>query len=142
MAKLIAFIVIGVALGIFLVTKNRPNPVVHEIVGGPCEYMDIKGKATVVSVSDYKYPNGDAFCKGPRFEVELSFKSNDANPVDMTKYGRFGLYMSNGCRPGSAFVNKYEIATGKQFNCVLKIITKGTCTPRIYELEGVEMHDN
>ncbi len=43
--------------------------------------------------------------------------------------------------PGPQFLEKYGIGVGKVFDCYLKVIIKGTCTPMLFEFPSIRLDD-
>lgn len=51
------------------------------------------------------------------------------------------LRLKNSWYPGPRFIKKYAIAPGKSFACTLRIITRGTCTPILFDLPKIDTAD-
>ena len=49
--------------------------------------------------------------------------------------------LTNSWYPGPEFIEKYGIEVDKQFDCSLQLITKGTCTPVIFEFRQIDAAD-
>jgi len=49
--------------------------------------------------------------------------------------------LSNLSYPGKAFLEKYDIAVSRDFDCYLKVIIKGTCTPILFEFPSIMLDD-
>ena len=62
-------------------------------------------------------------------------------PFAQTEGRTFLLTMKNGTRLDQGFLNKYRIEPGRVFDCVLKVITRGTCTPTLFEFSGIDLGD-
>lgn len=55
--------------------------------------------------------------------------------------GRHELRLMNSWYPGARFLERYGIAAGKSFECTLKVITQGTCTPTIIDFPHIDRTD-
>ncbi|MCU0580740.1 MAG: hypothetical protein MUF69_14555 [Desulfobacterota bacterium] len=80
---------------------------------------------------------------GTAFEVRFSFRPADkviepfADPEDRL----FLLTMKNGTLPDQRFLEKYRLETGRILDGRLLVITRGTCTPTLFEFTGVDLGD-
>ncbi len=139
--QLLLMLMVGL-LGLVLAACSRPapegktppppaNPGKKELLlGGPCSYRDYPGRATVRSVSPA--PRQDQ--KG-LFEVRFTFQPR--RPLEK-KWGHlrgreFLMTLKGGHLPDREFLQKHGIAPGKEIECTLSVITKGTCTPWIFQ---------
>lgn len=52
------------------------------------------------------------------------------------------LTLSGGTPPGPKFLRKYKIRQGVAFPCEGHIITKGTCSPVVFTLHGIDVYDH
>ena len=112
------------------------------VVGGPCEYRQYKGRAMIVSVRKKE------MCKNygepsVKYEVKYSFFSEEE--IEET-YGQvegreYILMLTNSRYPGPEFLEKYGIEAGKSFECYLKVITRGTCTPVLFDFPTIDLGD-
>ena len=102
-------------------------------MGGQCEYKQYKGKAEIVSVT--KRPDAPK-----EYEVKFSFHTEEPIQEDFAKAEgkEYVLLLSNSAYPGADFLNRYGIAVGKQFDCYMKVITRGTCTPIRFEFPSID----
>ena len=50
--------------------------------------------------------------------------------------------LSGGTPPGPKFLKKYAIRLGATFTCQAHIITKGTCSPVVFTLHGIDVFDH
>ena len=113
------------------------------VVGGPCEYKGYKGKATIVSIckkespSDYNGPTYDSYEVKFCFHTEEKIKEAFAQ-VEGREYI---LKLTNSWYPGPKFLDKYGIKEDKIFNCTLKVSTKGTCTPVVFDFPDIDLSD-
>lgn len=115
----------------------------QKVVGGPCEYKQYKGKATIVSVRQKKLPD---YCERPSYEtydVKFCFTPEEKGGETNAKVEEreYVLMLTNSSYPGLQFLQKYGIEVGKSFDCYLKVITKGTCTPIIFDFPTIDLGD-
>lgn len=112
------------------------------VEGGPCEYVCYKGDAEITSFAQRM----ERLRSGEREAYEMKFRFSPQEEVDFDienwverefteiiyADGPYGQY--------SAFVekNKQEIKPGKIFPGILRVIVRGTCTPRIFEFFSSE----
>lgn len=118
-------------------------------VGGPCQYIDIPGTARIISVQPLPpsaaVPPGSAYQPYAvlfTFTPAPSATSTVSSPEAQALAGRsHSLTLSGGAPPGPQFLRKYAIRPGAAFACEAHIIRKGTCTPILFTLQGVNMFD-
>jgi phage shock protein E len=113
--------------------------------GGRCTYDQFPGHAVITRVE--KTPASVAQAKDTGFEgyeVWLTFAPD--RPVSkeyvqefLQKPHRFQL-MNSWC-PGAAYLQKYGLSKDKTFPATLFVLTHGTCTPILIELNGVDRAD-
>ncbi len=108
--------------------------------GGPCEYKKYKGSAKIVSITQKSaLPN----CSHDIFEVKFTFSPDQevTETFARTEGKEFVLLLNNSEYPGPKFLKKYDIQVDKVFECHMKVITKGTCTPVIFEFPTIKLDD-
>ncbi len=120
----------------------------HKIVGGPCSYSDYRGIASIIVVKKTEKSKAQAeMAGGPGyegFEALFRFKA-DKEIKEKWAYGAikkehlFQLY--NCWYPGPEYIKKYKIKPGQTYKCTVKVITKGTCTPIIFEFDKLKKDD-
>jgi len=105
------------------------------VVGGSCQYKKYKGRAEIISITKKGVPDS--------YEVKFSFHSDQEikETFAQTKGREFPLMLSNFSHPGPKFLEKYGIEVGRVFDCYLNVITKGTCTPIIFEFPSINLDD-
>ena len=113
------------------------------VVGGPCTYKQYKGKATIVSVCRKETPENHGRRSYQAYEVKFVFFSEESI---MEAHGRvegrhYTMMLKNSSYPGPKFLEKYGIEKGRELGCFLKVITRGTCTPIIFEFPTVDLGD-
>ena len=99
------------------------------LVGGPCEYRSYPGQAEILSV----VPSTAA---GGRFDVKFRFLPDGAveEPLGKAALERsFSLLPDGETPPDRATVDRFDIRPGKRVACTLKVITRGTCTPILFD---------
>ena len=109
-------------------------------VGGPCSYREYLGQAKIVSVQETAADENSKRPGDKRYEVRFSFHTDQ---IIEEKYARvegkeFLLLLKNNSYPGSNFLRKYDILTGRTFPCVMKVITRGTCTPVLFDFPTID----
>ncbi len=124
-------------LGLLLAACSRPAPGGGEapppeptMVGGPCSYRDYPGRARVTSVSPA--PRRD---QQGLYQVRFTFRPD--RPLD-EKWGRlqgreFLMTLKGGRLPDRDFLRRHGIEPEAEIRCTLSLITKGTCTPWIFQ---------
>jgi hypothetical protein len=110
-------------------------------VGGQCEYNDIKGVASIISVSQ---PDaGDYSCSNNPVKVVFDFHPDASNASKQYLYPQWSDYnqtftISEGKNPPGQCVNEEGLIVGSKHNCIRKEITKGSCTPVIFYFPDVD----
>jgi hypothetical protein len=111
------------------------------LVGGPCEYRSYPGQAEIVSVAPLEAP---AVAIGERYDVKFRFISDGPveEPLGNAALQRtFSLLPDREMPPDRAFIEKFDIWPGKRLGCTLKVITRGTCTPILFEVPALAPGD-
>lgn len=119
------------------------KPAERRVVGGPCEYKAYPGRATIVSVQKKERPAKAGAPLSAVYEVKFSFTPHGEIKEG---YGRvegkeYLLLLANSSYPGPGFLKKYGIKPGKFFECYLKVITRGTCTPVLFDFPTIDLTD-
>lgn len=127
---IVAIIPVVVFLSVSCVSAS---PSSKQLVGGPCTYKLYAGKAQIVSVSQ-KQDNPAAF------EIKFSFHPKKAIQEEYARVTgkQWSLVMNDFSDPPETFVKKYSIKPGKRFPCNMKVITKGTCSPVIFDFPTLD----
>ena len=116
----------------------------QRVVGGPCEYKSYGGIATITSVRETKegsesrgghpYQGHEVrFTFFPDEKIEKSYSSVEGK--------EYTLKLTNSWNPGAKFLKKYGIEESRNFECYLKVITKGTCTPVLFDFPTIDLSD-
>jgi hypothetical protein len=124
---------------IFLVNANI-GMTGERLVGGQCEYNEYKGTAKITSITKAAGSSGEP---KERYEVKFSFATDQEikEPFVRTERKEFDLILKNSSLPSMDFLIKYGVEVGRNFNCLLKAITKGTCTPMLFEFPDIKLDD-
>lgn len=102
------------------------------IVGGPCTYREYKGHGHITAIKQ-KDPNDDSY------EVRFQFHPDDtiSEPFAQVE-GKELLLQTRGHKsPRKEYLEKNGIEEGKDFDSILHVIVKGTCTPSIFEFPSL-----
>ena len=110
------------------------------LVGGQCEYKQYEGQAKIISIIPQKQKKNYSH---ELYEVKFSFTSDPQIKEELarTKGKKFVLLLNNSTYPGPKFLEKYDIRVGKVFECYLKVIVRGTCTPRLFVFPTIKLDD-
>ena len=103
------------------------------LVGGACEYKSYPGQAEIVSVAPMQASTAAA---GERYDVKFRFipEGPVEEPLGKAALQRtFSLLPDREMPPDRAFIEKFDIRPGKRLGCTLKVITRGTCTPILFD---------
>lgn len=119
-------------------------------LGGRCSYEDHPGACEIVSVLKTKESAHQAEVGGgPGYEgYEVWFVFSPDEPMNLTEswdelvFGREHLLqLCNSWYPGPRFLEKYNITEGAVFDCTLKLIATGTCSPIVFEFDEIDRCD-
>ena len=121
-------------------------------IGGPCLYESYQGRATILSITvvnnsgieDEKWREG--------YRVIFIFQLNENQTKEQKRlvlYKRFQnnietervFTLTNGWYPNKDYLEKYEIEEEAVFDCELKLITHGTCSPVIFDFKNINESD-
>ncbi len=132
----LTFQVLIICLIIYIYAVHAEDMVANErVIGGPCEYTQYKGHAKIVSITKIN--------EHERYEVKFLFIPDQEirESFAQTEGKEFLLTLRNSSYPGPQFLERYGIRVGKVFDCNLKVIIKGTCTPMIFEFPSIKLDD-
>jgi hypothetical protein len=99
-------------------------------VGGRCEYASYSGVAKIISIVE---KNDD------RYEVKFQFTPHariKELPV-LTEKREFLMLIDNSLYPNRLYLKRNGIVADKIFDCVIKVIIKGSCTPILFEFPSM-----
>lgn len=117
-------------------------------IGGKCTYVEHPGTCTIVSIE--KTPDSIAQASldgGPGYEgltVVFTFAgaaAGDDQLVRQALEGKHELRLMNSWYPGPRFLERYGIAAGNSLACTLNVISQGTCTPTVFDFQGIDRAD-
>lgn len=114
-----------------------------KVLGGPCEYQTYRGKAKIVSINAVQKHLGKNTTAHRRQEVRFVFLPDEEIGQSWVQVeGKaFIMYLTNGRLPDGHFLQKYGIEINRFFECRLKVISKGSCTPIIFDFPAVDLSD-
>ena len=116
----------------------------NKIVGGRCEYKAYRGTATITCIREVQESSGSS--GGPPYRgyvVKFLFVPDEMiqESYAAVEGKEQTLKLKNSWSPGARFLEKYGIEAGKNFECYLKVITKGTCTPFFFDFPAIDRGD-
>lgn len=116
--------------------------------GGKCTYVEHPGTCTIVSIE--KTPDSIAQASlvgGSGYEgltVVFTFSgaaAGDDQLVRQALEGKHELRLMNSWYPGPRYLERYGIAAGNSLACTLNVISQGTCTPTVFDFQGIDRAD-
>ena len=127
----------------YISSEGSAGNVTPIVTGGPCEYRIYDGEARIISIRRKELPTGYGGPSHESYEVKFSFSAEEAIKEAHGKVEgkQYTLKLTNSWYPGPKFLEKYGIEEGKSFDCYLKVITKGTCTPVIFDFPTIDLSD-
>ena len=119
------------------------KPAERRVVGGLCDYKAYRGHAKILSIHEKELPPKLGGPSNVVYEVKFSFTPHEEIKE---RYGQvegkdYLLLLANSSYPGPGFLKKYGIEQGKCFECYLKVITRGTCTPVFFDFPTIDLSD-
>ena len=141
MRVIFSVFILAIIIGANIIVANdRMNKMNNPpITVGRCEYKEYPGYAKITSITKINIPGEP----NERYEVKFMFY-----PYQEVEEGHaqvegkeFLLLLTNSSYPGPKFLKKYGIKVGKVFDCYLKVIVRGTCTPIIFEFPSIRLDD-
>ena len=110
-------------------------------VGGSCKYADIPGTCTVESVTPTGA--GTSSCSNDPVEVRFDFSPLDSGAQADYRYPAQSdtdrsLTIAGGALPPRPWIESEGLTEGSQHPCVRREITRGTCTPVIFEFTEID----
>jgi len=147
--RLIGILIIAISLIILVyLSGDSKYSEMPQIIGGSCVYNDYPGKAVITSIQITDKSKAQATTLGsPGYSgYEIYFKFiTDKQIKESWAISTLGkehlLLLVNSWYPGKEFIKKYNIEVNKEFDCNLKIINKGTCTPIIFDFKNIKRAD-
>jgi len=146
---------IGLILGIMLIgigcseaQKITEKPETDYVIGGPCIYSHYPGRATITRIEKTEESKNQTKTSGgpgyEGYEVWFVFKPDQEIKEDWARKSmeRERLFrLANSWYPGPQYLKKYNIKVGNDYPCTLKVQTRGTCTPIIFEFGQLKRDD-
>jgi len=110
------------------------------LVGGQCEYQRYEGRAEITSLRKTVDHQNQA---DERYEVKFRFFPDRMIKESFAQVeGReFQLEINRSPDISLGQIKKYGIQTGRFFDCTLKVITRGTCTPVLFEFPSLSSEE-
>jgi len=115
--------------------NNSPNQSPPEIVGGACSYYVVDGSCKIVSITktpESKQQKSETGYEG--FDVKFTFASEPSGTL-------YTLRLTNSWYPGPLYLAKYNIKENNIFDCQQLLISKGTCSPVVFEFSKIDLSD-
>jgi hypothetical protein len=127
---------------------DKALPVEKLRAGGPCKYSEYAGTATITRVEQTERSRRQAKNVGGagyegyevwfRFTPASEIREEWARPAAGREHP---FTLMNSWYPGPHYIQKYDIKPGLECRCVMKVITKGTCTPIMFDFPGIRRDD-
>ena len=125
---------------IWITSAYAANLCESSSMGGSCEYRQYNGHARIVSITVKSEAHNDSH---ETYRVKFAFTSDQEiqESFAQTDGKEFVLLLNNSNYPGPRFLEKYDIQVGEVFDCLMKVIVKGVCTPVIFEFPTIKLDD-
>jgi hypothetical protein len=119
------------------------KPSSKQLVGGPCQYKEYPGRAVIISVKKMDTLDRPNATTANAYEVKFSFTPDEEIEEDWVRVEgkEHQLLLANSTFPRPGFLKKYGIEPGKCFECYVKVITRGTCTPVLFDFPTIDLSD-
>jgi hypothetical protein len=144
---LLLIIYISIIIALLSCCKNSQNKSNIKL-GGECVYKNYNGIAEIKSIQKSVESSMQASVSGgpgyEGFEVKFAVQVNDnINKEWIKEYIKKEqlFILANSWYPGIKYINKYNIKEGNKYNCNVKVIEKGTCTPVVIEIDRLDKMD-
>jgi hypothetical protein len=122
------------------------------ISGAACTYDEYQGKCNICSIMQTEASaHQEKVIGGPGYAgFEVKFELNPVRPLPSDVYDRINrsatgcknvLQLGNSWYPGPKFLQKYNITEGAIFNCSIRLIKSGACSPVIINFEDIDQCD-
>jgi hypothetical protein len=110
------------------------------IIGGPCNYLDIQGTASIVSMG---VPAPDDNNCNHAVEVIFDFTPDDPSAADdylLPNWSDKGQHLTvgDGKNPPKEWVLGQGLTPGTEHRCVRSEITDGACTPVVFSFPDID----
>lgn len=120
---------VSIFLSYGLLVSADDNNINTSTVGGECTYKQYDGSARITSITQKNYSNNDSYI------IKFVFYPNQeiTEPFAQFESRELILLTKAGVYPNTSFLQENGIEVDKYFNCILKVIVNGRCTPTIFE---------
>lgn len=112
----------------------------EKTIGGPCEYVEIQGRATILEV---KQAPADGYNCHDAVEVVYTFEPDDASktrdyrfPVHVDARRRFTV--GAGMNPSRQWALRAGLVPGSTHHCIRKEIVRGACAPVVFVFPNID----
>lgn len=129
--------------------KSKPAAAPEFGLRGTCEYFEIPGRAQIVRIGKTQDSVQQAkVIGGPGYEgLEVRYTFVPDAPIQDAAAKNWAsrthvLQLTNSWYPGPRFVEKYGLQTGVSIPAEMKVITKGACSPYIFQFPGIDLADD
>jgi len=124
-------------------TDTGEKMLAPRVLGGPCDYKTYKGHAAITHIAPKEIPGDRDLPPCQSYDVKFIFFPDEAidEPHGRIEGREHTLMLTNSRYPGPRFLEKYGIRTGKSFECHVKVIVRGTCTPILFEFPTIDLRD-
>lgn len=128
---------LGCSEGLCLMDKEK-------MTGGPCHYREYQGTAVIMSVEKQGTAKDCSGISHELCEVKFSFFPRETikESYVQVKGRKYELKLDNSSNPWQGFIEKYAIKVGRSFDCTLKVITRGTCTPLLFDFPSIDLKES
>lgn len=129
------FFLSGLSMVLILVSLSSCNTAAtssSQRVGGTCTYKQYKGDAQIVSIVQRPGNTGE-------YEIKFSFHPQETikEVFAQVQDKQWLIVQKDSSYPKEDFLTRHGIKIGKRFPCHLNVITKGTCTPNLFDLPTI-----
>lgn len=146
-AFLMTFAVTPFIFGLLACNKSESARLDRK-VGGDCVYASYIGTATITRITKTEASSKQVTTKGgpgyEGYEIWFSFKTDQKIKKDWARRSlekEHLFLLANSWYPGPRYIEKYKIKPGNSYQCTLQVITKGTCTPIIFQFTEPKRDD-
>jgi len=117
-------------------------------LGGRCAYDNYRGQCRIVSVKKTAASMRQATVGGSAgyegYDVRFTYSGDLPDDSALARHARdqeHRLRLTNPWYPGPRYLKKYGIAEGQRFACTLKVRTKGSCAPFLFDFPAIDQRD-
>jgi hypothetical protein len=141
MSSTIYLCFILILLGVSSILGCRDNVRAEAISTGPCQYEEVMGYATILSVKAAAEEN--AGCKDA-VEICFNFTPTDTSARDTYRFPHFTdknqrLTVGAGLNPPREWALNMGVISGASLRCVRRELIRGTCTPVVFVFPDLDL---